>query len=222
VDMVGAVIEHAGDFNAGAAENLRAPEVNVSVNDGRNYLLTTDKTYDIIIVDASPPIFSAGTVNLYSRDFLDIVKARLKPGGIFTLWLPLPCFERDAWQIAGGFIERFSHVAVWAHPKMTSGFFILGSMENEFSWPGGELERRIKSSVRDKYLLPLSEAGVRNGLMLRDEELALCAAPFKPVTDDRPYTEFPLNRLWKGDKLQRDVSFLFSAASAFRPSAAGN
>src|SRR5688500_9868722 len=71
-----------------AEQYLHHPRGRVIVTDGRNYVNLTDRRYDLITVDPAPPIESAGSVVLYTREFLEAGKSRLEPGGLFTLWMP--------------------------------------------------------------------------------------------------------------------------------------
>ncbi|MCL4818688.1 MAG: fused MFS/spermidine synthase [Vicinamibacteria bacterium] len=72
-------------------EPLRAlladPRIRVRVADGRNALLTGERRYDVIQADALTPDM-AFSGNLYSREFFELVRSRLKPGGMMCTWLP--------------------------------------------------------------------------------------------------------------------------------------
>lgn len=219
VELSRAVIDRAHRFYPSAQEDFKRPGVRVFVNDGRNHLLNRSDAYDIVIVDASPPIFSAGTVNLYSREFLSLVRKRLKPGGIFTLWVPLFCYEDDAWSIARGFSDVFPHAALWAHPKVHYGFFLLGS-DRQFDWTESVLEKRAAEFRRDSFLRPVTPRFLVEGLLLLDEDLKEAVRESPPVTDDRPRTEFPLGRMLRGEPLQGDLVFLVERAMTVRRRAA--
>ena len=58
------------------------------IDDGRRYLERTPQQYDAIIIDPPPPVPAAGSSLLYSRDFYELAKQRLRPGGILQQWLP--------------------------------------------------------------------------------------------------------------------------------------
>jgi len=57
-------------------------------DDGRNYLVTCNKTYDLIIGDSTHPRAYDSWI-LYTEDFYENVRERLKPGGIFAQWVPV-------------------------------------------------------------------------------------------------------------------------------------
>jgi spermidine synthase len=55
--------------------------------DGRQFVRTTGRTYDVIILDLPPP--STGALNrFYTREFFAEVRGILNPGGVFALGLP--------------------------------------------------------------------------------------------------------------------------------------
>jgi spermidine synthase len=62
---------------------LRDPKVRVEIGDGRRWLARRpDRRFDLIVSNTTFHWRSNAT-NLLSREFLEIVRARLKPGGIF-------------------------------------------------------------------------------------------------------------------------------------------
>jgi spermidine synthase len=75
-------------FYPDANRYLHSPLGHIIVNDGRNYVRLTDKRYDLITIDAPPPIWSAGAVVLLTREFYQEVRQRLTPGGVFTSLVP--------------------------------------------------------------------------------------------------------------------------------------
>jgi spermidine synthase len=67
---------------------LADPRVRAIAMDGRAWLRRSAERYDVVTLEPMPPHF-AGVNALYSREFYEIVSARLAPGGIVAQWLPL-------------------------------------------------------------------------------------------------------------------------------------
>ena len=65
---------------------LADPRFNVIVNDGRNALRLTGKTYDAIVSQPSHP-WTAGASHLFTREFVVDVKSHLNDGGLFVQWM---------------------------------------------------------------------------------------------------------------------------------------
>jgi predicted membrane-bound spermidine synthase/cytochrome c-type biogenesis protein CcmH/NrfG len=87
VDLSRGVLEHAGyfrDVNSGVLADRR---VHVFVNDGRQHLQMSGLDYDLITLEP-PPIAHAGVAELYSKEFYELARGRLKPGGYLSQWLP--------------------------------------------------------------------------------------------------------------------------------------
>ncbi len=88
VEIVPEVYECFQYFHADGPKILADPRIHHYADDGRNFLLVRPKKYDMITIDPAPPIWSAGTVNLYTREFFELCKSRLKDHGIICLWIP--------------------------------------------------------------------------------------------------------------------------------------
>ena len=87
-DLSRQVLEQANYFRAANGDVLKSPRVQVYVNDGRQHLaMQPAGSYDLITLEP-PPIAHAGVGALYSREFYDLARSRLKPGGYISQWLP--------------------------------------------------------------------------------------------------------------------------------------
>jgi spermidine synthase len=76
--------------NHGVLDN---PKVHLVIGDGREFLLTTSETYDVIFSEPSNP-YRAGIASLFTQDFYEAANERLLPGGLFLQWLQ--GYELDA------------------------------------------------------------------------------------------------------------------------------
>jgi predicted membrane-bound spermidine synthase len=66
---------------------LHDPRVDITVGDGRKFLLGTEKRFDLLTVDVVRPQ-SAFSGNLYSVEFYDLLRSRLAGGGLVSQWIP--------------------------------------------------------------------------------------------------------------------------------------
>ena len=64
------------------------PRVEIVYDDARSFLLTSKEKFDIITSDPIHP-WVKGAAALYTRDYFELVKRHLKPGGVVTQWVPL-------------------------------------------------------------------------------------------------------------------------------------
>jgi spermidine synthase len=76
-------------------------------------VLVDDQKYDLISMELSS-IWFAGASNLYSREFYELVRARLNPGGVFQQWVQLHhVYRRDFATVVGTLRSEFQHVALF-------------------------------------------------------------------------------------------------------------
>ncbi|UCH12734.1 MAG: hypothetical protein JSW18_01975 [Candidatus Omnitrophota bacterium] len=88
--------------------------VRVYVEDGRFFLLTRNRRYDLITAEPPPPK-NNGVVNLYTREYFQLIYDRLADGGMVTYWLPVEELEpSEAKAILQGFCNVFNNCSLWA------------------------------------------------------------------------------------------------------------
>jgi spermidine synthase len=86
VELSAGVVEAAKLF---AEDNDRAyadPRVDLRAADGRNHLLLTRKSYDVIISQPSN-MWAAGVGNLFTREFFELCRDHLREDGILCQWI---------------------------------------------------------------------------------------------------------------------------------------
>jgi len=186
---------------------LTEPGVRAIVADGRNYLLVTDKTYDVITIDPPPPPYSAGTVNLYTKEFYELCKARLTPQGIVCQWIPMQSSTEEQYKmLLRTFSDVFPHTTVW------------GSINNMGTYLIGTSERlRID---RDSFYAYFEAPAIAENLSLYTEEdidgprllsflllgedgVRYYVENAPVIRDDLPLIEFPLLRPERYGELMR-------------------
>lgn len=88
VELVPSVPELFGYYHADGPAVLRSPDAHVVIDDARRFLERSSDLFDVITVDPPPPVEAAGSSLLYSREFYEVARARLRPGGVLQQWLP--------------------------------------------------------------------------------------------------------------------------------------
>ena len=92
---------------------LDNPRALVTINDGRNHLFCTPRTYDIITADPFEPVM-AGAAHLYSVDYFQLARDRLNDGGIMGQYLPLYEMSLDDYlTIVRSFVKVFPNTALF-------------------------------------------------------------------------------------------------------------
>jgi spermidine synthase len=88
VDLNKDVLDAARLFESSNYGVVGDPRVHLTVDDGRHFLLATPRRFDVISFEPPPPT-AAGVVSLYTREFYELVAARLTEHGVLAQWIPL-------------------------------------------------------------------------------------------------------------------------------------
>ncbi|HEX2755986.1 MAG TPA: hypothetical protein VHM48_11010, partial [Candidatus Limnocylindrales bacterium] len=126
VELVPSVPEMFPYFYPDAAAVLANPNGKVIVTDGRNHIELTTETYDIIVTDPPPPIFSSGASVISSLEYYQAGHARLNPGGIMMQWVPFGATIDEFQAHLRTFRSVFPHVTMVFGPG-GYGLYMLGS-----------------------------------------------------------------------------------------------
>jgi spermidine synthase len=120
------VTEFFKDKNGNVLED---PRVRLIPTDGRNYIVASPKLYDIIAAEPSNP-WIAGIANLYTREFYEIVNAKLKDDGIFAQWFHNYSMSPDDFRMVfHTFVQAFPHVTLWGMKE--SDFLLIGTKQEQ-------------------------------------------------------------------------------------------
>jgi predicted membrane-bound spermidine synthase len=93
---------------------LNDPRLRKRVEDGRYFLQTTDRRYDLITAEPPPPVVG-GAVHLYTREYFGLIRDRLAAGGIVTYWLPVTQMTvATTRSIMAGFCGVYADCSLWA------------------------------------------------------------------------------------------------------------
>ncbi|MGA8332930.1 MAG: fused MFS/spermidine synthase, partial [Mycobacterium sp.] len=107
------------------------PRTTIHYDDARHFILTSKQKFDIITSDPIHP-WVKGTSSLYSKQYFDLVKQHLRPGGIVTQWVPL--YESDLATVKSElatFFDAFPNATVWGNTINGRGndIVLMGQVE---------------------------------------------------------------------------------------------
>jgi len=89
------------------------PRSTVLIEDGRHYLMASQRNFDMINADLFLP-YRRGAGSLYSLDHYQTAAKRLNPDGVFVQWLPLyQITETEFGVIVRTMLEAFEQVTLW-------------------------------------------------------------------------------------------------------------
>jgi spermidine synthase len=125
VELEPAVAEASRYFARVNRDPLRHPAVRLVIADGRNFLLTTPTRYDVIVSEPSNP-WVAGVATLFTVEFFEIARSRLRPGGVMAQWLQGYNLSYDDFaMIVRTFSSVFPSTSVWYLGN--NDFLLLGA-----------------------------------------------------------------------------------------------
>jgi spermidine synthase len=101
------------------------PRVEIVYDDARHFVLTCREQFDIITSDPIHP-WVKGAATLYTREYFELCKRRLKPGGMISQWVPL--YESSLAVVQSEFatfFDLFPEGTVWGNDHGGSGYDVV-------------------------------------------------------------------------------------------------
>lgn len=159
--------------------------VQLKVDDGRNYMLLTDKRYDVITADVIQA-YHAGSGNLYSREYYELAKRVLRDDGVMVQWVSTALPVQHT-LIVRTFMEVFPNVSFWYH-----GSLMIGSKQPQELTPERLQKRFDQPGVTENAKrMNLGSAADLLTQYSGDREAFRKNVGNGPVlTDNRPLTEY--------------------------------
>ena len=187
VDLERDVFKASDFFKDLNLDVLAHGKLDVSIEDGRFYLLTTPETYDVMIIDSTHPR-SIDSWLLYTREFHSSVRSKLAQGGIVVQWVPLHGMSVSEYKILlATFLSVFPEAQLWVNAGFDargfSGYSLMvGSPAGAFPI---DLDRVAKTLEQPKV-----KASLGPWLLDTPEDIMDCfiasGAPLRQWTEGLP------------------------------------
>ena len=195
VEIEPAVLEASAFFAEANRHVLRDPRVHPVVADGRNFLFTTARRYDVISSEPSNP-WIGGLASLFSEEFFRAAQGRLRPGGIMIQWIHgYSMRDADLRMVVNTFRSVFPSTSVW---NTGEGDYLLVGRTEAVALDLHLLETRYRDlpglATDMRGLDIMSWGGMLGFFMLSDADTARYAAGGGLNTDDRLPLEFSAPR----------------------------
>jgi spermidine synthase len=193
-DLSANVLEHASWFAEVSNHNvLQDPRLKVFVNDGRQHLkMSAPASLDLITLEP-PPISFAGVSALYSKEFYELARSRLKKGGAMTQWLPAyQVSEQAVREMIRAFIEVFPGAVMLS--GASTEFILYGVVDGPAQLDPDQIKRALAERPAVQKDLDDVSAGTLTELvgMFTSSSLQLLFVTNDtyPLTDDEPRLEY--------------------------------
>jgi spermidine synthase len=159
------VAEYFARENSGV---VRDPRVEIVYDDARHFILTTAEKFDVITSDPIHP-WVKGSAVLYTREYFELCKRHLNPGGVITQWVPLYESGLEVVQSeVATFFEAFPHGTVWGNPGNDGKGYdlVLLGQAGPTRIDPDEVQARLDRPDHEDAARSLREAGFGSGLSL--------------------------------------------------------
>src|SRR5881409_3513035 len=162
---------------------IRNPKVRVQVDDGRHFLLTTKEKFDGITSDPLDP-WVKGAAALYTREFFEIAKQHLNPGGVVTQFVQLYESNEEAVKSEiATFFEAFPNGMVFANTVNGQGYdVVLFGQVEPTTFDVDKIQARLDSPEFARMAQSLREIGIYTAV-------DLVATYAGSSTDLKPWTK---------------------------------
>jgi spermidine synthase len=206
-DISPEVIEAGAHFRDINRDVYADPRLSIVIEDAKNYIACTERTFDLILNDSVHPIFR-GSSDLYAREYFETCRAKLRAGGMMSSWFPIGLLaEDDLRMLLRTFHDVFPTSTVWvATNAVTRNALLLGWKDE----PAPRVDlARIERVLRTHPAVAsdLAEVGLvtipalLDAFMLDPDALAALTKGARVNTYDRPYLEFSAPKvLVRGDR----------------------
>ncbi|MBV9505459.1 MAG: SAM-dependent methyltransferase, partial [Acidobacteriia bacterium] len=154
--------QYFGKQNEWVANNRRT---RIVYDDARHYIFTSREKFDVITTDPIHP-WVKGTSTLYSKEYYELVKNHLNPGGWVAQWLPI--YDSDLETVKtelATFFDVFPNGSIWSNNLNGDGYdlVLLGPAEPA-SLNVDDLQHRLDRSSYLAVSQSLAEAGFHSAV----------------------------------------------------------
>ena len=156
VEISPAVIEGSRFFDPFNHNALNDERLSILLEDGRNHIALSKKSYDVIVSEPSNPWIS-GVGALFTVDFFDLLKKRLNPGGLACIWVHTNMSPNSFKSIIRSFTEKFPFVTMWE--SIAGDDYLLIGSEQEYRLSFEKTQKYLANEITGK---DFAHIGIRN------------------------------------------------------------
>jgi spermidine synthase len=144
---------------------LNQPKTRMVYDDARHFIFTTKEKFDLITTDPIHP-WVKGTSTLYSKEYYELVKEHLNPGGVVAQWLPI--YDSDLETVKSElatFFTVFPNGSVWSNYVNGDGYdLVLIGQAGEAVINIDDIQGRLDRPDYAPVLASISEVGFHSAV----------------------------------------------------------
>jgi spermidine synthase len=218
------VLEASPFFQAKNGNPFLDSRFHVIRDDARSYLLYGKDTYDIITTDCTDLRYKSNAL-LYTQEFFEAAKHKLRSGGMVVAWVPLGGLSTpDLKTTIRTFTTTFAHASGWYMYNYPTHYLLMVGSEAEIPFDLNQVRERMQLTAvhRDLAAINLDDPVKLLTCYFKNRaQLLAFSEGGRLNTDNLPYLEFSVPRSPKAlslsDNLEKfsrelaDVSELVSS-----------
>lgn len=123
----------------------------ITIDDAKHFIANTDERYDLVATDL-PAAYSIQTATLYSAPFFEAVKARMNPGGVFSVNLTSEFDATDvvSRRITASLLANFAEVMVVTPESVGWSFAYAG---DDLRFDRATVEAALRESGETQFVI---------------------------------------------------------------------
>ena len=191
VEIEKKIIEAAPLFSEVNYASYADPDLDIVLDDARNYIATTDEEFSVIVTDVTNLKYKRNPY-LYTREYFEIMRDALSADGVAAAWLPVGGLSfNDLRILIATFDSVFPHTTAWYFTQFPTHFIILVGTPEPMLVDVGELREKMGTAERDLRSLNVDNVYKLASMLLLGESDVDAVVDGVPLhTDNRPILEY--------------------------------
>ena len=200
--------EHLPTWHRGAFDD---PRVRLVTADGRAFVEQDDQSYDVVIIDVIDMLAGGPAQSMYTRQFYELLRTRLRPGGVVVVqglefsFLDDRAHAALARTLRTVFPEVHSYRGAIPSFLSTWGFLLASDWCRPAEWKAEQIDRTIQQRLGSEWLTHLTGDYLKS-CFVHCKETQFLLSLAGPILEDgvtfveppfideveQPYAEFPI------------------------------
>jgi spermidine synthase len=191
VEIEEKIIDAAPLFSRVNYASYADSDLNIVLDDARNYIATTDEEFSVIVTDVTNLKYKRNPY-LYTREYFEIMQGALSADGVAAAWLPVGGLSfNDLRTLISTFDSVFPHTTAWYFTQFPTHFIILVGTPEPTLVNLGELREEMVKVERDLQSLRVDNVYELTSMLLLGESDIDSLVDGAPIhTDNRPILEY--------------------------------
>jgi len=191
VEIEEKIIEAAPLFSEVNYASYADPDLDIVLDDARNYIATTNDEFSVIVTDVTNLKYKRNPY-LYTREYFVIMRDALSADGVAAAWLPVGGLSfNDLRTLIATFDGVFPHTTAWYFTQFPTHFIILVGTPEPTRVNLEDLRKKMAKVEQDLRSLDVDSVyKLASMLLLGESDIDALVDGAQIHTDNRPILEY--------------------------------